>query len=229
MSFADAALDIRYLLDRGYPKESTVRLVCAHYRLDEIQKHLLTRSVLAKAVSEKRRKKFLLCNKIKEETIVIDGYNILIGMESILEKKAFICDDGVIRDIKGGFRNYKISENTKTAIDLILQFLKENNNLYVCILLDSQISKSGLLARKLGEKLNEYGLKGDARTSKHVDYELKKSAYIVASSDGVIIDTAQRVVNFLYCLVLRFRYLKEGVLRKGQNVKTEGKTIFNLW
>jgi hypothetical protein len=214
MSFEDAAIDIRYLLDRGYPKESAVRFVCAHYRLVESQKHLLARSVLAKTVSEKRRKKFLLCDKIKEESIVIDGYNILIGMESILEKKAFICDDGVIRDIKGAFRNYKISENTKTAIDLILQFLKENNTLYVCILLDSQISKSGMLAMKLREKLNEYGLKGDAQISKHVDYELKKSTYIVASSDGVIIDTAQRVVNFLYCLVLRYGYLDEGVCKK---------------
>jgi hypothetical protein len=223
MSFADAAIDIRYLLDRGYPKESAVRFVCAHYRLDESQKHLITRSVLSKAVSEKRRKKFLLCDKIKEETIVIDGYNILIGMESILEKKAFICDDGVIRDIKGGFRNYKISENTKTAIDQILQFLKENNSLYVCILLDSQISKSGLLARKLREKLKEYGLRGDSRTSKHVDYELKKSTYIVASSDGVIIDNAQRIVNFLNCLILRFRYLDEGVVRELNEIRTNDK------
>ncbi len=214
MSFVDAASDIRYLLDRGYPKESAVRFVCAHYRLDESQKHLLARSVLANVVSEKRRKKFLPCDKIKGETIVIDGFNILIGMESILEKKAFICDDGVIRDIKGAFRNYKVSEKTKTAIDLILQFLKENNSSYVCILLDSQISKSGQLARKLREKLNEYGLNGDALTSKHVDYDLKKSPYIVASSDGVIIDTADREVNFLYCLVMRFRYLEEGVIKK---------------
>ncbi len=207
MSFVDAAFDIRYLLDRGYPKENAVRFVCAHYRLDESQKHLLGRSVLAKAVSEKRRKKFLPCDKIKGKSIVIDGFNILIGMESILEKRAFICDDGVIRDIKGAFRNYKVSENTKTAIDLILQFLKENNNSFVCILLDSQISKSGLLARELREKLNEYGLKGDALTSKHVDYDLKKSTYIVASSDGVIIDEAVRVVNFLRCVVERFRYI----------------------
>src|SRR3990172_8547739 len=173
MSFVDAAFDVRYLLDRGYPKESAVRFVCAHYRLDESQEHLLARSVLAKAVSEQRRKKFLPCDKIKGETIVIDGYNILIGMESILEKKAFICDDGVIRDIKGAFRNYKVSENTKTAIDLILQFLKENNPYYVCFLLDSQISKSGMLAGVLREKLGAAGVRGDARTSKHVDYDMK--------------------------------------------------------
>ena len=220
MSFSDAASDIRYLLDRGYPHESAVRFVCAHYRLDENQKQLLSRSVLSKEVSEKRREKFLPCDNIKEETIVIDGYNILIGMESIVEKKAFICDDGVIRDVKGIFRNFKISKSIETAIDLILQFLEENNPDYVCFILDSQISKSGLLAATLREKLKEYGLKGDAMTSKHVDYDLKKSTYIVASSDGVIIDTAERVVNFLYCLVMRFKYLKEGVVRELKEIRT---------
>ncbi|MGB8218505.1 MAG: DUF5616 domain-containing protein, partial [Candidatus Methanoperedens sp.] len=49
--------------------------------------------------------------------------------------------------------------------------------------------------------------------SKHADYTLKNSKYIVASSDGVIIDEAERVVNFLNCLVSRFGYLEEGVVR----------------
>ena len=208
MNIENAANDIRYLLDRGYPREGAVGFVCAHYRLDEGSKHFLTRSVLSKEVSEKRRKKFLPCEMIKGNSIVIDGYNILIGLESILEKRAFVCDDGVIRDIKGIFGNYETSRSTETAIELILQFLKEKTPSYVCFLFDSRISKSGMLAGKLRKKLDELGLNGDARTSKHADYTLKSSKYIVASSDGVIIDEAERVVNFLYCLVSRFGYLE---------------------
>ncbi len=214
MNLENAAADIRYLLDRGYPREGAVRFVCAHYKLDKKTEHFLSRAVLAKEVSEKRRTKFLNCDKIKEQCISIDGYNILIGLESILEKKAFICDDGVIRDIKGIFRNYKVSRNTDIAIKLILQFLKEKNPSYVCFLLDSQISKSGVLAGVLREKLIEYGLNGDARTSTHVDHDLKNSKCIVASSDGVIIDEAEIVLNFLYCLISRFRHLEAGVRRK---------------
>ena len=214
MNLEKAADDIRYLLDRGYPQESAVRFVCAHYRLDASSKHLLTRSVLAKKVSEKRRAKFLPCDVIRRNTIVIDGYNILIGLESILEKKAFICDDGVIRDIKGAFRNYEVSESTETAIELILQFLKEKSPSFVCFLFDSQISKSALLAGRMREKLDCLGLRGDARTSKHVDFSLKSSKYIVASSDGVIIDEAERVVNFLYCLVSKFKYLEKVGVRE---------------
>jgi len=214
MNLENAANDIRYLLDRGYPQEGAVGFVCAHYRLDKGSKHLLSRSVLSKEVSEKRRKKFLPCEMIKGNSVAIDGYNILIGLESILEKRAFVCDDGVIRDIKGIFGNYETSESTETAIELILQFLKEKTPSYVCFLFDSQISKSGMLAGKLRKKLDELGLNGDARTSKHADYTLKSSKYIVASSDGVIIDEAERVVNFLHCLASRFGYLEEGAVSK---------------
>ncbi len=211
MIFGDAASDIRYLLDRGYPQKGAVTFVCNHYRLDEESRHLLSRGVLSRAVSGKRRTKFLPCDKIKENKIIIDGYNIIIGMESILEKKAFICDDGVVRDIKGVFRNFRTSENTGKAIGYILQFLNEKSPSHICFLLDSQVSKSGLLAGTLREKMAGFGLNGDAMTSKHVDYDLKRSDDIVASGDGVIIDAAAKVVNFLYCIISGFPHLEAGV------------------
>jgi hypothetical protein len=221
MSLERAAPDIRYLLDRGYQSRGAVTFVCNHYRLNDEARHLLLRAVLSRAVAEKRRGKFLPCNEIKGNNVVIDGYNIVIGMESILSKEAFLCDDNVIRDIKGIFRNYKASINTEKAVGLILQFLKENNPAHVCFLLDSQISKSGMFAKMLRERINNSGLVGDARTSKHVDYDLKSSKYIVASNDGVIIDEAEKVVNFLYCLVSRFKHLDGGVMRLSSDKKVQ--------
>ena len=221
MNLEKAAEDIRYLLDRGYPQQGAVAFVCAHYRLGEESRYLLLRTVVSREVAERRKAKFLPCNGIDGSSIVIDGYNILIGMESILEKRAYYCDDGVIRDIKGVFRNYKTSERTETTIELILQFLKENNTSCVCFLLDSQMSKSGMLAKMIRERLRVAGLNGDARTSEHVDYDLKSSKYIVASSDGVIIDEAEKVVNFLHCLVSRFKYLEAGVVRELSEIQEQ--------
>ena len=214
MSLEKAAYDIRYLIDRGYPQKSAVGFVCSHYRLDLKASYLLSRTVLAREVAERRREKFLPCSKIEGSSIVIDGYNIIIGMESILEKKAYLCDDGVIRDIKGAFRSFKVSSNTEEAVGLMLEFLKELKPENVVFLLDAQISKSGMLARILREKLVAAGLRGDARTSRHVDYDLKRCGEIVASSDGVIIDEAERVVNFLCCVVERFRHLEALVVRE---------------
>jgi len=211
MSLENAASDIRYLLDRGYPQKSAVGFVCSHYRLDVKARYLLSRTVLAREVSEKRKAKFLPCDKIN--SIVIDGYNIIIGMESILEKKAYLCDDGVIRDIKGAFRSYKVSSNTEGAVGYILEFLKEMKPENVVFLLDAQISKSGMFAEMLREKLGAAGLRGNARTSKHVDYDLKRCREIVATSDGVIIDEAERVVNFLRCLVGRINNLERNLIK----------------
>jgi hypothetical protein len=213
MSLEHAAADIRYLLDRCYPPGGAVAFVCNHYRLNDEARFLLSRAVISRSVAEKRRGKFLPCGAIKGNTILIDGYNIVIGMESVLNKEAFLCDDDVVRDIKGIFRNFKASENTQEAVGLTLQFLKENNPAYVCFILDSQISKSGLFAKMLREKISISGLKGDAKTSKHTDYDIKNSNYIVASSDGVIIDAAEKVVNFLSCLVSRYPHLGAGVAR----------------
>jgi len=211
MNLLNAASDIRFLLDRGYPQKSAVGFVCAHYRLDVEARYLLSRTVLSCKVSEKRKAKFLPCDKIEGNSIIIDGYNIIIGMESILEKKAYLCDDGVIRDIKGAFRSFRVSSNTEEAVGLIFKFLKEMKPESVVFLFDAQISKSGMLARMVREKTGAVGLKGDARTSKHVDYDLKRCGEIVASSDGVIIDEAERVVNFLRCLVGRINNLDRNI------------------
>lgn len=219
MSMDNAASDIRFLLERGYPQKSAVGFVCDHYRLDVKARYLLSRTVLAREVAERRLAKFLPCEKIEGSSIVIDGYNIIIGMESILEKKAYLCDDGVIRDIKGAFRSFKVSSNTENVVGLILGFLKEMKPENVVFLLDSQISKSGMLAQRLRKMLGEAGLKGDARTSKHVDYDLKRCGEIVASSDGVIIDEAGRVVNLLRCVIERFRHLEAMVVRELTYVK----------
>ncbi|MDM7912097.1 MAG: DUF434 domain-containing protein, partial [Methanotrichaceae archaeon] len=41
-----AAVDVRYLLDRGYPRESAVRFVSDHYRLPQEQRFVLMRVVV---------------------------------------------------------------------------------------------------------------------------------------------------------------------------------------
>ena len=211
MSIGCAADDIRYLLDRGFPLKGAVKFVCDHYRLDVDSRNLLSRTVIARSVCEKRRLKFVSCDKIRDNKIIIDGYNIIIGMESLLEKKAILCDDGVIRDIKGMSRNFRISENSHRAIELILSFLKGKYPSHVYFLFDSQISKSGALAGLLREKIAQAGLIGEAGTSRHVDHDLKFSHEIVASSDGVIIDYAEKTINLLFCMICEIPHLKAGV------------------
>ncbi|MEA1945186.1 MAG: DUF434 domain-containing protein [Euryarchaeota archaeon] len=194
-----AAQDIRYLLSRGYPRTGAIRFVCNHYRLVNRDRHILTRAVIEPAIASSRIRKKLSCNDIKGKDLMIDGYNVIIATESVISgEPVFLCDDGFLRDIRGVFRNYKNPE--KRICRQILEILSEHQPNSVTFLFDSQISKSGVLARYIRGLFFEYSLSGDARTSRHVDFDLKHCDSIVATGDGNIIDEVRSVVDIPGCI-----------------------------
>lgn len=193
---AKAANDIKYLLDRGYPQHGAICYVCDHYRLDINVRYILTRVIISGDTVISRRAKTLRCENIKGTQVWIDGYNILIGVESGLKgEPVYLCDDGFLRDTRGVFRNYHCSTITQKALDKIISVLAGFKPFEVEILFDSQISKSGELARWTGQKLVRADINGCVRTSRHVDYDLKHCGKIIATSDGSIIDAVESVIN----------------------------------
>jgi len=190
-----AIRDIRFLMDRGYPSTSVIRFVSNHYKLLFSERHLITRAVLPSSLAEQRRKKLIACDEIKRTEVIIDGYNVLITTESVLDEKVILCDDGFIRDIKGVFGKYKWTEVTDVALTEILTVLSESSPSLIIFLFDSQVSKSGELARHVREKLTQFGLEGDVCTSRSADHELKTCNAVVATSDGNIIDVIEKVID----------------------------------
>jgi len=188
--------DIRYLLERGYPRASAITYVCNHYRLDINIRHVFGRVIYTEEMAQARKKRTIECNELAGKEIWVDGYNVLIGVESALKgEPVYLCDDGFIRDTRGVFRNYKCSDVTIRALDSILKQLSHCAPVKVEFLFDSQISKSGELAKWVGDRMGKAGLIGNARTSRHVDYDLKHCGKLVATSDGTIIDAVNKVVN----------------------------------
>jgi hypothetical protein len=191
-----AAVDIRYLLDRGYPTRSAITYVCNHYRLDTNMRYIFTRVICPEYSKISREAKTVGREQIKGNEVWLDGYNVLIGVESALKgEPIYLCDDGFIRDIRGIFRNYHCSKLTKEALDEIFSVLAVHAPSRVEMLLDSQISKSGEMAGWCTKKMKKAGLDGCVRTSRHVDFDLKNCNKIVATSDGSIIDDVERVMN----------------------------------
>jgi hypothetical protein len=128
--------------------------------------------------------------------LFVDGYNVLISMESILAgKQVYLCDDGLIRDTQGIFRRYKTSNLTETALDAIFELLAGACPDHVEVLLDQQIGMSGELAAMIRQIMAENGVPGTARTVQDVDRQLKECDGIVATSDGNVIDAASLVVD----------------------------------
>ena len=183
-------------MDRGYPKESAIRFVSDHHRLLEEQRFVLTRVVVASDMAKKRRDKILPLEALHGSTLFIDGYNVLISVESLLGgKPVYLCDDGILRDIKGIFRSHRPSDLTAPALDAIFDLLAPVCPAVTEVLLDQQISMSGRLAVLTRQTMAEHDVPGVVRTARDVDRQLKEMEGVIATGDGTIIDAAVNVVD----------------------------------
>ena len=202
----DAVSEIHYLLERGYPKKSAITYVCNHHQLDLEFRHIFTRILYPQSTITSRKAKTMGCGDIENNEVWIDGYNILIGVESAIRgDPVYLCDDGFLRDTRGVFGKFHSSHETEQALHEILSMLALHNPKRIQIVFDSQISKSGEMSGHVDKKMKDMGILGCVRTSEQADFDLKKSNRMVATSDGGIIDAVEHVVNLQACILERLQ------------------------
>jgi hypothetical protein len=205
---SEAVHDLRYLLNRSYRKKGALKFVSDKYLLNIHERNYLSRKVFSREVALSRQNKILDISRVKDENIFVDGYNVLITVESICTGYPSLvrCDDGFLRDINAVFGKYQINDTTKTALTQIILLLKCYEPQFVKFLYDSPVSQSGELSKITRTLLNANDLPGDAVTSKNVDSELvtlsREVQGIVATSDSAVIDKIQRVID-IPCEILK--------------------------
>lgn len=191
----DAIHDLRYLLNQGYPRDSAVEFVSNHYLLEIDDRHLLTRCVFSKDEVMDHRSRKISSDEVRGEEVGIDGYNVLITVESILGGSRVIrCDDGFIRDLQATFGKYKITDATDEAVLEILKKFSEMDPQKIFFFFDEQVSKSGELAGLVRRELDKIGIDGDAQTARGADAKVWNFE-VSASSDRVIIQKSKRVLD----------------------------------
>ena len=192
----DAICDLRYLLERSYRRSTAVKVVGDRYRLSREERNLLLRCVYPRAEAEMHRKKLLTAGEVKGQTLVVDGYNVLITVESWLRGKPCIaCDDGFVRDVSGVYGKHRHTEVTDTALENIFQALGELSPAMVRFIFDSMVSFSGMLCSYINSRAREVELDIEARTSRTPDAELAANRDIICTSDMAIIARVQRVFD----------------------------------
>ncbi|WP_457752566.1 DUF434 domain-containing protein [Thermococcus sp.] len=191
--FLDAYFDLKYLLNRGYRKSVALNFVANHYKLRKIERYFLARCVFSDKEIKNREKKKKPAEFIRDRILAVDGFNVLITLESVLERRAILCEDGFIRDLKYQ-RGYIINEKTKITLYILLKFLSEFNPREVIFFYDKPVSKSGKVAKLTNEIMDEINLSGAAKVVEAPDFELKKFK-IVATSDFAIIDKVEYAVD----------------------------------
>jgi len=209
----DPANDLRYLLNRGYPRKAALELVGNRYGLIFDQRHLLHRGVFSDAEAKSRRRKLLRLRELHDQPLAIDGHNVLITIEAGLSGCPLImADDGFLRDISGISGNFKKTSNTQHAIRLVLQTLRKAKPRDVLFLFDSPISKSGSLAQEVRALLSQERFSGDAQAMKVPEQVLMGFRGIVATSDTAIIDQSEKVFD-LAGFILRQHVKPTSLLR----------------
>ncbi|UTB33388.1 MAG: DUF434 domain-containing protein [Methanobacterium sp. ERen5] len=211
----NAAYDLKFLLNRGYRKKGALNFVSNKYLLNKNERNYLFRRTFSDSKSLSRQGKLISLDEIGGRNIFVDGYNVLITSETIINHEydsLVMCDDGVLRDLKAVFGKYHMDINTEKVMLAVLQLITQHHPLFINFLFDSPVSKSGYLAKLTNSILEVQGVKGSAETVRNVDYELIKrsnaSCGVVVTSDGVIIDRVEDILDIPYWFCMENNCLK---------------------
>jgi hypothetical protein len=204
-NFKRAVDDLLYLLERDYPKRSSIDIVGNRYRLGSDERMMLFRGVFKYSECRERMKKRVDPKETRIARCVIDGYNVFITLESFLSgRTVFRSLDGWVRDISGVYGNYTFGPGTIRAAGFILDFIKNRVEPGLCIYLDYPVSKSGEFALFLRDRLAGEDLVGRVEVVKSPDVRIVKEhrADTIATSDTVLIDKTEASVDipsYLIC------------------------------
>ena len=83
----NASYDLKFLLNREYNKKAALNLVANKYLLNKNGRNYLIRKVFSDNKSRNKSNKIININHIANKTIFIDGYNVLISVETICNRE----------------------------------------------------------------------------------------------------------------------------------------------
>ena len=195
-SFVSAIHDYQYFLNRGYPQKSILKIVGDKYRLSGKERSILYRGVCSDEQMKNRKLRIVKESKPVDLKIHIDTYNVLLIIGSYLNGSlVFISLDGFLRDaseLHGRKFRKDIMQKSEEVLFNYLQSLQISEfNFYI----DEPISFSGKLCNHLQNRIEQLGLKGEARTVKSPDCFLKNlHDGLIATADSVVIDQAEPLI-----------------------------------
>ncbi len=187
--FTEAANDLCFLLTRGYAEKSALQIIGNHYKLQKRQRLAILRISCSDQSKIIRNKSRCYKNDLKGKIIEIDGFNLLILLESILSGAyIFKGRDDLYRDISSVHGSYKRVVKTEEALLLTGNVLKDLNVKSVIWYLDQPVSNSGRLKTKLLKLSQDNNFNWQVNLVFNPDKVLAKSRNVIISSDGWILD-----------------------------------------
>ncbi|PTX59205.1 hypothetical protein C8N46_11041 [Kordia periserrulae] len=198
----EAIKDLSYLLSRGFSEKSSLSLVGNRYKLNNRQQRAVQGMSEANDKLIKRAERCLLPHQLAEKEVMLDGFNVLILLESALSGAyLFKGLDGCYRDLSSVHGTYKKVQQTPKAIQLIADFLHENKVKKATWIFDKPVSNSGRLKTILREFADEKNLNWEITLDNNPDKMIAESGKVAISSDAWILDNATTWCNMVRHIV----------------------------
>jgi len=193
-----AVSDCSWLLTRKYPVDAALKLVGDRYRLTARQRMAVRRSACSDQSLARRRHAFVR-GSLEGERLAIDGYNLLITVESALSGGLILVGrDECHRDLASVHGTYRKVDETVPALELIMRHLEARAVAHVTCYLDAPVSNSGRLG-KLIEELAARGARRDPEWNVALapspDAVLTTSESVVVTTDSVVLDGCGRWID----------------------------------
>lgn len=197
-----AVEDMRYLLTREYPEKAASELVGNRYRLKTRQIQALRGASASDSQLYNRRLKHMETLDLKGETVYLDGFNVLILLESLLSG-AYIFEglDGCIRDLSGVHGTYKRVNQTLRAVELVAAFYQKNQIQKLVWIFDKPVSNSGRIKQIILEFAEQQQLNWEGDLQYNPDKFLAESSELIISSDAWILDHCKEWFNLIGYLI----------------------------
>ncbi|PZR12593.1 MAG: DUF434 domain-containing protein [Flavobacterium psychrophilum] len=201
----EALKDMYYLLSRGYPVKSSLALAANRYRLKTRQLLALQGMSCSKNESELRKAKEIAGNGLKGKTVYLDGFNVLILLETLLSGGyIFKGLDGCYRDISSVHGTYRKVNQTETGLVMIGELFKKFDAEKVIWIFDTPVSNSGKLKVLCYEIAEKNGFKWDCYLENSPDKYLVQEPRLVCSSDAWILNECSEWFNLGACIIRTF-------------------------
>jgi hypothetical protein len=197
-----AIQDMQYLLNRGYAEKVSSDLVGNHYRLKARQIQALRGASASEIQIQNRKNKELQISDLKNKTIYLDGFNVLILLESLLsEAYIFKGTDGCFRDLSGVHGTYKRVNQTQKSIELVAAFFNKSHAENLILIFDKPVSNSGRIKEMIVDFAKENNLNWKVELEFNPDKYLVENAEIMVSSDAWILDNCRNWFNLVGYLI----------------------------
>jgi len=181
----EASYDYRYLLSRGYNYTYALEAVTKRYMLSEIERLLLFRCVHSATYTHETLNKIRCkCCEGLDSALIIDFYNVILTIVAMMRNEPlFLCDDCLVRDLRGSKLRPSERGLLEKVFDIITSILDNccKGVKRIIIVADKNVSHS----------LDDVQRFVNTITSKHRD--LETSAILSQKSDATIISLSHEI------------------------------------